>query len=526
MAYQTGIINSFYELKTILSTVLPANGWTEEVNGDRSVFKSGKCHALVEVVNRSFFEQPYVNMSYSEFFTKPGFEQYYVSTGWDWDVSSARSYRAALIGWLPLNIEFDGIPEQAITLTWIPDQGSRYNSKFSVVGSVSGAFPDWETSVSGGPTYSGSYDQGGLSFQRSTLSPYSTNYYTYLNERNNWLDENTPPGLYVPAPADQEQNQLMLFYPGHKSDGAGTLTGVSDATSGQRNEYYHNGGKGFNSRPVDRYYSSPEYDQPTSNIFPARYHLHALTDPNEVWLIVEDNRHQVTGTSVRNTWIGFGETVSSGDGFYMNASLGYSSHAGNSPKADNLDDPDRNYDNYPFVFGQTSPQSYPKSNTMFWGASVQGYEHRHLIPFGSYRGVVLYDPVIGDRYRFFDGYDSSYLSPTKVALQASSYGASHLRDDYGGNESKILNQPLLQPISFEVLDSTSGGIREYRRMATSSVAGVRKVSMEHVANGEVISDGVNNWKCYVGYEQSPVRTGQTFEAGSGNYGFAIRYDGP
>lgn len=488
MAYQTGTINSFSELKSILSAALTTNGWTEEVNGDVSLFKSGKCHVTCDVQDvPGIWDQNHIGFDYQQDLRYPNYEAFYYHNV---PSSSSSGPFYALSAHWPITFAFDGIPEQEITFTWITGQPSNAG-KWSVSGSISGAFADATVRVP--------YDDGGLSFGWSTTIN-NNSYHQYLEDPAYWVDPSTPPQIIYPlAP---EQNQALAFRCGHESDGSGTLTGISPVSFQQRQS-------GFYSRQNDYPTATPAVDVP-NNIFPVIYHLHMLSDPNEVWLIVEDSRFEEADTSVRNTWIGFGETKSQAKGYYFTGSLSQSYVTSTTNMVG---------DNIPFRYRSSSRSSISNGGYIY----NQNYD-RTLCPFFDDFSAVLYDPVVGERYKEMRSATST--SRYGVCLlggsQSDTY-SGHRRANVGRGHSSVLNQPWLCPITFEIDSVHRLNNLGYTVMVTAEINGVRHIAMDGVKNGEVISDGAENWKCYAGFERG---IGQFGPETSGYFGFAVRYDGP
>ena len=486
MSYQTGTINSFSELKAIMSSELTANGWTEEANGGISLFKSGKCHVTVEVEDvANVFNSNHQTFDFKEL-RYPIYEAFnFHNIG---AAKTSNSVALALSAHWPINISFVGIPNQEITFIWVGGQPASAG-KWSVSGSVSGAFPDATVRVP--------YENGGLSFSWTTRhQPYQ--YYYLLDDVNNWPDASTPPTITFPVVF--EANQGMWFKAGHESDGAGALTGQSPAINQRKL-------KGFYSRQNDGEVEGVPGDLPvTRNIFPAKYHVHVLSDPNEVWLIIEDSRFQSGERSVRNTWLGFGETKSQAKGFYFVGSL-TAWYEDNSPL------------NYATPFHRRDVRSETNTNYINNGSD------RVLNPFSQDYDSVLYDPIVGERYKEMSiPYNrSAYAGVAHLLKGPNDQSLGSNRSIYNRGHSSVLNQPWLCPITFEIGNSTSNDSTATKVMVTAEINGVRHISMNGVLNGEVISDGANNWICYAGFEREIGATGRYT---SGNFGFAIQYDGP
>jgi hypothetical protein len=488
MAYQTGTINSFGELKTILSAALTTNGWTEEVNGDVSLFKSGKCHVTCEIQDvPGIFDRNHTQFDRGQSLKSAKYEAFYYH---NLPITDYLSNYALSSHW-PITFAFDGIPEQEITFTWITGQLASAG-KWSVSGSISGAFADAQVRVP--------YDDGGLSFGWST-SASNGSYHPFLEDPARWIDSSTPPQIIYPlAP---EQNQAFAFRSGHESDGAGTLTGTAEDER-QRRQI------GFYSRQND--YDDNDVASAPNNIFPVTYHLHVLNDPNEVWLIIEDSRFEAANTSVRNTWLGFGETKSQAKGYYFTGSLAQYDTASTTNMVGEY---------YPFRYRSTTMSiSQASPNNLIYNQAPD----RTLNPFSDNRYAVLYDPVVGERYKSMYANSNSYkYGVSLLSDSVSGVISGHRRASYNRGHSTVLNQPWLCPITFEIDSVYRSNSVGMTAMVTAEINGVRHINMDGVQNGEVISDGAENWKCYAGFERG---IGQSGNYTSGSFGFAVRYDGP
>ena len=488
MAYQSGTITNFFDLWAVMRTFLLANNWTEEPGtpgeglGSKSVFVNGKCHVDLGVRYAGpFFDGKsnygsLGNLSYGYTLTH--------------NQLSAGDYRVlyGLSDNWPKQIAFSGA-EEDLTFTWVEDVGGRW----TVVGGVTGAYADATPGVA--------YSDRGLTFGWPTEnSPAS--YRGYLDNSTLW-ENGLAPAIYYLA---GQQDQAITMVAGHSSDGAGELNGEPDYADLRYSYMDHE--KVFFSR-AKLGANNDAYQMYADDIFPLTYHLHASTDPDEFWCVLEDYAQATVDRGPRVLWMGFGGTQSYADepGFYAVSQVALSTQGDWLYSVQNL--------------GATGSQIWPTLSTV--GFSVPRLVQAQ-IPFYYCKSTVVYDTTIGNRYKYFTenantlaGTDSGQLDYNTAQLQAPNFRVG------GVSSNPVILAPLLYPVALHQ-DMEVTGSNPNRRMPIAQIKSLRHIEMDYVTHGEVISDGAQNWKCYAGVQRAiGVTTGQ---GESGKFGFAIRYDGP